>query len=108
MGHPIFNLLNQNDEHKIATQKSSEGKIITWGNYFDESEKENDLGKIMGKVKFYNFTYETLIKAGLNNGFELIDYVDARPISASKKLSEEKYRLTTTLPSFILFKFRKK
>jgi SAM-dependent methyltransferase len=107
-GHPIFNLLNQSDEHKIATQKSPEGKRIIWGNYFDESQKVNDLGKIVGKIKLYNFTYETLLKAGLNNGFELIDYVDAKPIPQSKKWDADRYRLTTTLPTFILFKFIKK
>jgi hypothetical protein len=49
-----------------------------------------------------------LIKSGLNNGFELIDYVDAKPIPISKKYNSEKYKLNTTLPSFILFKWKKK
>ena len=48
------------------------------------------------------------LKLGLNNGFELMDYVDAKPIPSSKKYDLEKYKLTTTLPTFILFKWKKK
>ena len=62
----------------------------------------------LGKVELCNFTYETLIKAGIDNGFELIDYKDAEPTKISRKYDSEKYRLTTTLPTFILFKFKKK
>lgn len=106
-GHPIFNLINQNDESIIGVKKQSDGKKVIFGDYFDESLKLNSLGSL-GKVELYNFTYETLIKAGLNNGFELIDYVDAKPVSSSEKYDFEKYKLTTTLPTFILFKFKKK
>jgi SAM-dependent methyltransferase len=106
-GHPIFNLINQNDEHIIGVKKQPNGKRIIWGDYFDESPKPNDLGNL-GKVELCNFTYETLIKAGINNGFELIDYKDAEPTKISEKYNSEKYRLTTTLPTFILFKFKKK
>lgn len=103
-GHPIFNMLNQTDKCPIRFNNK---KRAVFGNYFDESKKKNDLGSL-GKVKLYSFTYETLIMAGLNNGFELIDYKDARPTRISKTYDLEKYRLTTMLPTFILFKFRKK
>ena len=106
-GHPIFDLINQTDEHIIGVKKQSNGKRIIFGNYFDESLKKNNLGGL-GKMKVYNFTFETLIKSVLNNGFELIDYKDAKPTPISKKYDPEKYRVTTTLPTFILFKFRKK
>lgn len=106
-GHPIFNLINQTDEHMIGVKKQLNDKKVIFGNYFDETPKPNDLGSL-GKVEICNFTYETLIKAGINNGFELIDYKDAEPTKISKKYDSEKYRLTTTLPTFILFKFKKK
>jgi len=106
-GHPIFNLINQNDDPIIGVQKIPNNKRTIFGNYFNESLNINNLGSL-GKVEVYNFTYETLIKTGLKNGFELIDYKDARPTKVSKKYDSEKYRLTTTLPTFILFKFRKK
>lgn len=106
-GHPIFNLINQTDEHVIGVKKQPDGKRIIFGDYFDESPKPNNLGSL-GKVEICNFTYETLIKAGIDNGFELINYKDAEPTKISKKYDSEKYRLTTTLPTFILFKFKKK
>lgn len=106
-GHPIFNLINQTDENIIGVKKQPNGKRIIFGDYFDESPKPNDLGSL-GKVNLCNFTYETLIKAGIDNGFELIDYKDAEPTKISKKYDPDKYQLTTTLPTFILFKFKKK
>jgi SAM-dependent methyltransferase len=106
-GHPIFNLMNQQDNHLVGITMLPDDKRIIFGNYFDESPKPNDLGSL-GKVKLCNFTFETLIKAGLNNGFELIDYADAKPTKISQKYDPQKYRVATTLPTFILFKFQKK
>ena len=105
-GHPIFNLINQSNNHLIGVRKTS-GQRHIFGNYFDESLKLSDLGP-MGKFVLRNFTFETLISAGLKNSFELVDYVDAKPISSSRKIDADKYRLTTTLPTFMLFKFKKK
>lgn len=105
-GHPIFNLLNQSENSLIGVRKTS-GKRLIFGNYFDESFKINDLGS-RGKLVLRNFTFETLIKTALKSGFELVDYVDAKPVVSSKKIDSDKYRLTNTLPSFILFKFKKK
>ncbi len=106
-GHPIFNLINQNDDNMVGVKRQPDGKLILFGDYFDESPKPNDLGSL-GKVELCNFTYETLIKAGIDNGFELIDYKDAKPTKSSENYDSEKYRLTNTLPTFILFKFKKK
>ena len=106
-GHPIFNLLNQTKDNLIGSKKLPDGKEIILGNYFDESVKPNNLGSL-GKINVYNFTFETLIKAGLNNGFELVDYKDAKPVKSSKKLNPDKYKITTTLPTFIIFNFKKK
>lgn len=103
-GHPIFNMLNQTKQHIIGVNKQQ--KQI-YGNYFDETFKINDLGQL-GKFILRNFTIETLIKTGIKNGFELIDYKDAKPEKESKKIDQDKYKLTTTLPTFIFFKFKKK
>ena len=103
-GHPIFTLLGQNKEKIIGVSKD---KRKIYGNYFDDSQKYYNLGSL-GEVKLCNHTFETLIKTGLNNGFELIDYKDAKPIKSSEKYDPRKYKLTNTLPSFILFKFKKR
>lgn len=103
-GHPIFNLLNQ--EKEISFRKNKDGSFEISGDYFDESLKDNDLGGL-GRVKLHSYTFETLIKTGLSSGFELVDYADAQPVKTAEKINAHKYRLTTTLPTFILFKFRK-
>jgi ubiquinone/menaquinone biosynthesis C-methylase UbiE len=109
-GHPIFDLLCESvgDRNISRIQvKRTKGMEIIEGDYFDESPKLANLGSL-GKIMTHSYTFETLIKSGLNNGFELIDYVDAKPIPISKKYNSEKYKLNTTLPSFILFKWKKK
>ncbi|MFH1916970.1 MAG: class I SAM-dependent methyltransferase [Nanoarchaeota archaeon] len=106
-GHPIFNLLNQTEEYVVGIRTGSDGKRLIIGDYFDESPKLNDLGSL-GKVKLCNFTYETLINTGSRTGFELVEYRDAKPMKTARKFDPDKYRLTTTLPTFILFKFKKK
>jgi ubiquinone/menaquinone biosynthesis C-methylase UbiE len=105
-GHPIFNLINQSENNLIGTKKTTNKRLI-YGNYFDETFKISDFGA-MGKLIRRNFTYETLIKAGIKNKFELIDYEDAKPQSTSRRIDPDKYRLTSTLPTFIIFKFKKK
>lgn len=106
-GHPIFDLINQSPIHMVGIKKVK-GKRIIYGNYFDESLKETDLGSCLGKMKVRCYTYETLIKTALKNNFELIDYIDAKPTSHSRRYNAEKYKLTTRFPTFILFKLRKK
>ena len=105
-GHPIFDLLSESPNHRIQIKRVGKKRIVE-GDYFDESKKLADLGSI-GKIKTYSYTFETLIKLGLNNGFELVDYVDMKPVPSSKKYDSEKYKLTSTLPTFILFKWKKK
>ncbi len=105
-GHPIFNLINQTENHLIGTKKTT-GKRIIYGNYFDEKFKITKYGNT-DKFIHRNFTYETLLKTGIKNGFELIDYKDAKPKSETKQIDKDKYKITTTLPTFILFKFKKK
>ncbi|MFP4567844.1 MAG: class I SAM-dependent methyltransferase [Candidatus Woesearchaeota archaeon] len=104
--HPVFNLMNQSSEGLVGVRRRGVKKEVL-GNYFDESSKPSDLGGL-GFVNIHNYSFETLIKAGLSNGFELVDYVDARPLPSAKKYDVDKYNLTCTLPTFILFKFKKK
>lgn len=105
--HPIFNLMHKNSEHVIGYKKNPQGGRTIFGNYFDESKRSSILGNA-GTLKYYSHTYETLIGAALQSGFELVDYVDAKPRKSSKKIDADQYRLTTTLPTVVLFKFRKK
>lgn len=105
-GHPIFNMINSSPQHLIGAVKTGTKKVI-YGDYFNESFQKGDLGAL-GWMKLRNFTYQTLIQTALKHNFEIVDYVDAKPVSPSKKYDPQKYLLTTKHPSFILFKLRKK
>ncbi|MBS3123756.1 class I SAM-dependent methyltransferase [Candidatus Woesearchaeota archaeon] len=105
-GHPIFDLICQNPQRVIGYEGPKGNRKII-GDYFDESPKATSLGSL-GIMKIYRYTFETFIKNGLDVGFELIDYQDLKPIKSSKKLDENKYKITSTLPTFILFKWKKK
>jgi ubiquinone/menaquinone biosynthesis C-methylase UbiE len=105
--HPIFAMLNQNNEHMIKVVKLKNGKRKFYGNYFDESPQKTDLG-YLGKLETHKYTYETLIMTGLEAGFELIEYRDLLPKKRIKKIDPYRYELSTAHASFILFKFKKK
>jgi len=105
-GHPVFDLICQSPTGLIGFT-ISKGKRRIYGNYFDESPKDTRIGSL-GVMKVYSYTFETLIKTGLTNGFELVDYVDAKPIPLSRRKNPETYKVTSTLPTFMLFKWKKK
>lgn len=105
-GHPIFDFINQTENRMIGI-KGQKGKRKIYGDYFDESPKPTRLGSL-GVMDLYSYTFETFIKNGLEAGFELVDYVDAKPVPSSKKRDKNAYKLTSTLPTFSLFKWMKK
>ena len=100
-------MMNQNDQYMIKVVKDKNGKRTFYGNYFDESAKKTTLGHL-GTLLTHNYTYETIIMTALKQGFELIEYRDLKPTLSKKKIDSKSYKFTTTLPSFILFKFKKK
>lgn len=78
--------------------------------YFDERMLYDTWGE--GNKKFnvahHHKTYGTIIKIILNNGFELIDYEDCKPIPKSKDKYPGRYERTMNAPNFCSWKVRKK
>jgi SAM-dependent methyltransferase len=105
-GHPIFNLLNPVGRGMIGFERKG-NKLVIHGNYFDESLKKAFLGSTVGTVRLHNYTIQTYIQTAQKKGLALVDFVEAKPSPASKKIDEQHYRKCTTLPTFMLFKFRK-
>ncbi len=52
-------------------------------------------------------TYQTWIRALRNNGFELVDYIDAKPSKQARKIDLEEFRYTSRVPSVCIFKSTK-
>ena len=105
-GHPIFNQVNQSPVHLVGVERNKDKRKI-FGNYFKEALVKQNLGAL-GIIKLYNYTLQTLIQTALKNNFELIDYIETKPVPSSKKLDPVEYKITSTLPTFIIFKFKKK
>jgi ubiquinone/menaquinone biosynthesis C-methylase UbiE len=99
--HPIFNL-KQKRFSEVVKQESQ--YLLIDRNYFSESQRVNP-GSLKG-IKFYVFTFETLIKTSLNAGFEIMDFKELKPAPSAKKYVA--YKLLNNMPSFIMFKLRKK
>jgi ubiquinone/menaquinone biosynthesis C-methylase UbiE len=105
--HPIWKLMAQTKEAIVGYKILSKKNIKIFGDYFDEAPKLQYVGSL-GNITAYNYTFETIIRTALKHGFELIDYADPKPIKQSARYHPWKYKLTSTLPAFSLFKFRKK
>ncbi len=87
----------------IMGAKKQDGKLKIYGDYFSEKMIIRTWNN-GDKVELYPRTYETLVKTCLKHNFELIDYVDAKPIEEVKDKYPEKYELTTKISSFCFFK----
>ncbi|MFH0701321.1 MAG: class I SAM-dependent methyltransferase [Candidatus Woesearchaeota archaeon] len=105
-GHPIFNMINSSPKHILGILKDGTKKIIN-GDYFNESFQKGDLGTL-GWMKMRNFTHQTLIQTALKHNFVILDYIDAKPVPHSRKYDSYKFKLTSKLPTFIVFKLKKR
>lgn len=105
-GHPIFNMINSSPKYIIGILKDGKKKVIN-GDYFNESFLKGNLGTL-GWMKMRNFTHQTLIQTALKHNFEILDYIDAKPVPNSGKYDSYKFKLTSKLPTFIVFKLKKR
>ena len=110
----IFVFSKCNPFVEIAKKMEIEGKkekIIK--NYFDEGKfyaewKSPRKGDLDVRMPHYHKTYETITKILIRNGFEIIDYKDARPIEKAKELFPEDYEKYSEYPQFSVWKLKKK
>lgn len=83
------------------------GKIIHLGKAFLERVDIWDMlpGMFM---KTYSRTLRTKLKALIKSNFELIDFIDCKPIPAFKKYNPEGYKFVSRIPMFSIAVARKK
>jgi hypothetical protein len=60
------------------------------------------------KMRTYQRLFRTQLLALVRNGFELIDFIDCKPIPAFRKHNPEKYDIFTRMPIFSIYILRKK
>ena len=83
------------------------GKHIYLGRAWDKRLTDQEMvpGMLM---KTYNKTFRTQLKALVDNGFELVDFIDCKPTPAFKKYDRKAYKLFLKFPLFSIFVARKK
>ena len=101
----------EDDELKISGVgefiNKKTGRRVLVGRAFKDHILEWDMlpGMIM---KTYQRTFRTLLLALVKNGFELVDFIDCKPIPAFKKYNPAKYDIFTRLPIFSIYILKKK
>lgn len=103
--HPTFALRKESVGNMVENLVLDKGMLIN-STYFNEGPHVVDLGSGLGVHNVYNFTFETLIKTSLESGFEIVDYKDIKPVDSVKDF--DKYKYCVTMPTFVIFKLKKK
>ena len=60
------------------------------------------------KVKWYKRMFRTHLEAIVKSGFELVDFIDCKPVPEFRKYNPEAYGIFTKYPLFSIFVCRKK
>lgn len=83
------------------------GKRIIAGRAFRDNMLEWEMlpGMLM---KTYQRTLQTQLKALVGSGFELVDFIDCKPVPEFKKYYPEKYDVFTRMPIFSIYVSKKK
>ncbi len=101
----------ENDKFKIKgigslTDKQT-GEKITLGKAFNERVQEWEMLPGM-LIKTYKKTFRTQLKSLREAGFELIDFIDCKPIPTFKKYDPFSYEEFTKYPIFSIYVSQKK
>ena len=83
------------------------GKIISLGRSWLERIDHFEMVPGM-KVKFYKRMFRTHLNALIKSGFELVDFIDCRPVKEFKKYNSKEYEMLTKFPMFSIYVARKK
>ena len=106
----VFSIHNPVTE-KFVKKKWFFKKFKVLDGYFDEGLKNSTWAKdhkLSADIIHYHKTYGTIVKLLVNNGFEIIDYEDAKPLEKMRKLYEKHYNDTLNNPKFSVWKVRKR
>ncbi len=111
VGNPVLNCREKvkiaGTQYALLGYEKNASRIF--GDYFTEKDgvvAHGYVGK-KKKVTSYRRTYETMIKTIVKHNFTIVDYIDAKPIAAYKKVRPHKYKVFSRLPQFCCWKVQK-
>lgn len=90
---------------KFIDKKS--GKMIALGRAWDEKLSEWEMVPGM-TMRTYEKTFRTQLQTLRKANFELVDFIDCKPIPAFKKYDSEAYKIFTKFPMFSIYVSKKK
>jgi len=99
------------DASKGVRYRGKKARALGIEDYFNMKMKYADWKLPNGKtarIRLYPKSYETIIKYIVKNGFEIIDYVDCKPLKSARRKFPDEYRLWSKVPKFVIWKLRKK
>lgn len=110
----VFIFSTGNIVSKAGKTKEIQGKkykVLGIKDYFKMNRTDIPFITKTGK-KVFVFNYllkpKQVIQTAQKNGFEVIDYEDAKPISQAKKLDAKEYEYYSKVPIFAIWKLRKR
>lgn len=86
-------------------------KVLGPRNYFTTDKTEMFFKTKDGKkIRIFNYIIKPkeVIRLAQKYGFEIIDYEDTKPLPQAKRLDPEGYKFYSKVPSFSIWKLRKK
>jgi ubiquinone/menaquinone biosynthesis C-methylase UbiE len=97
--NPVINVA-----HRI---KGKPRKYRVFGNYFKEGKFYERWPRLGVRVPYQHFTFQTIIRTIVRNGFVLEDFVDTKTVKAAEKINPSMYAFTSRVPWFSVWKVRK-
>ncbi len=91
------------------TEKSSvkERYRRIFGDYFKEGKIYAKWKSVNCMMPYQHITMQTWIRTIVRSGFNIIDYLDAKPTKEGKRADREKYEFLSKVPWFFVMKLKK-
>jgi ubiquinone/menaquinone biosynthesis C-methylase UbiE len=90
--------------HRI---KGKPRKFRVFGDYFNEGKFYERWPKLGIRLAYQHFTFQTMIRTIVRNGFVLEDFIDTKTVKAAEKIDRSMYAFTSKVPWFSVWKVRK-
>jgi len=109
--HPIFNgmeIVKEIDgwSRYLGRKKKSNGEIEIYGDYYKERLIDD---RWFGDfdVSYYHRSLEAVMRDIIQSGFQIVDFLEPKPIEAVKKIDPAFYEIHQRLPLFMIFELMK-
>jgi ubiquinone/menaquinone biosynthesis C-methylase UbiE len=97
-GNPVTNSLRMMDGKDVKIRRS----------YFDENKRIKSVWENGVVMYWYHKSFGAVVRLLRKNGFELLDFEDAKPLISAKRKFSKEYKNSSLIPYFCTWKWRRK